>query len=288
MKILMTGRNGFIGSNLALTLESHGHVVYSLSYRDSFPDVRDEILTFNPQVTIHCGWFGGNNYSQSNDIDQFHKNIPNGIKLIEILKDIKNDHTFIGFGTTFEYGLKNHVVDEEEVETPVDLYGMSKLVFKNYSRLLCEKYNVNWTWIRPCYTYGPGDVKTRLIPKVINNILSSQPLMFDECKSIIDYLYIDDFSNAILKLIDNKSIGVYNVCSGQQYKIKDVILKISELMNYDYRKIIFDPELYSKTSKPQFICADNSKLRYTIDWEPTTKIEVGLSKTIENIKKNRL
>ena len=37
--------------------------------------------------------------------------------------------------------------------------------------MLCEQHNMEWVWIRPCYVYGPGDVKTRLIPTLINKFL---------------------------------------------------------------------------------------------------------------------
>ena len=71
MNILITGPNGFIGSNLVKKLQFN-HNIYKLSYRENFPDIKTEILKFNPDFTIHCGWHGGNNYSDAYHIDQYY------------------------------------------------------------------------------------------------------------------------------------------------------------------------------------------------------------------------
>lgn len=282
MNILITGTNGFIGTSLVRRLEL-SHKIYKLSYRDIFPDIQSEIIKFKPDITIHCGWHGGNNYSDAYHIDQYNKNIPNSIKLLDVLKHINKEHTFIGFGTVFEYGNKNTLITENDLEIPVDLYGLSKLFLKNYSKTFCEINNIKWVWIRPFYTYGIGDVDTRLIPKVINNIISDKQLVFDKCDSTIDYLYIDDFIDAVEQLILSKTQGVYNICSNKQYKIKDIILTISKLLDYK-KTIIFDENL-NNNSKPKYMCGNNSKIKNTINWNPQIEIELGLSKII-NFKNN--
>lgn len=283
MNILITGTNGFIGSNLVKKLQCN-HNIYKLSYRESFPDIKKEILEFNPDFTIHCGWHGGNNYADSNHIDQYYKNIPNSIKLLEILKHINKSHTFIGFGTVFEYGNKNTLITENDLEVPVDLYGISKLFLKNYSKSFCEINNIKWVWIRPFYTYGIGDVNTRLIPRVINNILSNKQLHFDKCDSMIDYLYIDDFVDAMEALILSDLQGVYNICSNNQYKIKDIILTICELLKYE-KHLIFDENLNVNSLKPKYICGSNQKIKSLTNWNPKISLEEGILKTI-NYKLN--
>lgn len=279
MNILITGTNGFIGSNLIKKLQKN-HVIYKLSYRDEFPNIESEILKFNPDITIHCGWHGGSNYADAHHIDQYNKNIPNTIKLLEILKLLNKEHTFIGFGTVFEYGNKTNLITENDLEIPVDLYGLSKLFLKNYSKTFCENNNIKWVWIRPFYTYGIGDVQTRLIPKVINNILFDKSLQFDKCDSVIDYLYIDDFIDAMEQIILANVQGVYNICSNNQYKIKDIILIISKLLEYK-KTIVFDENL-NNNSKPKYMCGNNSKIKKIINWNPKIDIEEGLLKVINH------
>jgi nucleoside-diphosphate-sugar epimerase len=285
MNILITGPNGFIGSNLVKKLQFN-HNIYKLSYRENFPDIKTEILKFNPDFTIHCGWHGGNNYSDAYHIDQYNKNIPNSIKLLEILKCINKEHTFIGFGTVFEYGNKNTLITENDLEVPVDLYGLSKLFLKNYSKMFCENNNIKWVWVRPFYTYGIGDVNTRLIPKVINNISLNKQLKLDKCDSIIDYLYIDDFVDAIEELISTNSQGIYNICSNNQYKIKDIILTICKLLKYE-NHLTFDDNLNTNNLKPKYMCGSNQKIKNVTKWNPKISLEDGLLKTINFYNLNK-
>jgi dTDP-D-glucose 4,6-dehydratase len=76
---------------------------------------------------------------------------------------------------------------------------------------------------RPCYVYGPNDVKTRLIPTLINKFLNNEEITLDKCDKIIDYIYIDDFTEYVYNLIITQNNGIFNICSGNQYELKDVI-----------------------------------------------------------------
>lgn len=278
-KILITGVNGFLGSHIKKKFENNKFNVKSISYRDDISkETENKILEFSPDIIIHCAWNGGNNYSDASSSDQFYKNIPNSIKLLNVLKIINKKTLFVGFGTAFEYGNTNKISKESDIELPVDLYGASKLLLKNISQNICLDQFINWLWIRPFYVYGPGDIESRLIPRVINSIKDYNDLVFDECNSIIDYVYIDDFVNALYTLIIGKYFGVYNICSNNQYDIRSIILKISELMN-NPKEIIFDATL--NKNKPSFICGNNKKLIDEAFWEPKVSLEEGLKKTIE-------
>ena len=78
MNIIITGGNGFLGSNIARKLLKENHKVYLFSnntdniqdilpqvlfdYSDtkSLPAFRKRIEAFSPDIVIHCGWSGGN------------------------------------------------------------------------------------------------------------------------------------------------------------------------------------------------------------------------------------
>jgi nucleoside-diphosphate-sugar epimerase len=274
MKIVVTGANGFIGSNIIekLSLE---HDVYPIFKEYS------TIVNISPDVIIHCGWYGGNSYIYNNDINQFYQNVNAGIELIEILKQISKKTKFIGFGSLAEFGFKNHIIDENTQESPSNLYGLSKYTLKMYSQMLCEQGNIDWVWIRPCYVYGPGDVSTRLIPTVINKFINNQEVILDDCNKTIDYLYIDDFIEMLYKLIQHSATGVYNICSGQRYNLKEIINQIHSLVG-SKSNIIFNPDL--NRNSPQYICGDNQKIVNLIDYKPKVNLEKGLIQTINYYK----
>ncbi len=149
--------------------------------------------------------------------------------------------------------------------------------------MLCNNYGMEWVWVRPCYIYGPNDVKTRLIPLLINKLLNNQKIVLDDCNKIIDYLYIDDFVNYFYSLIQNPSNGVYNICSGKQYNLKELIQKIHQL-SQSKSKISFDSKLNRKFTSSH-ICGDNTKITTQSNYSPQTDINQGVLLTINYYKK---
>lgn len=280
MKILITGGKGFLGSNIAHKALSMNNEVCIIS-RDTI-NPKQQIIKFNPDVVIHCAWKGGNNYNDVNNLHQFD-NVSQSIELIELINHLPTKTRFIGFGSFAEYGNLTSPALETDKEQPINLYGLSKYTFKNYSKMLCDKYNIEWCWVRPCYVYGSGDVSTRLIPTVINKLLKNEKVELDECNKIIDYIYIDDFVNFIYSLIMGNIDGIYNICSGQQYNLRDVINKIGLLVN-KLEDIIFNTSS-TRILTSSIICGNNNKIKQQSQIITLTNIDTGLLKTIEYYEK---
>jgi nucleoside-diphosphate-sugar epimerase len=184
MKILITGGNGFLGSNTARKLLKNNHEIYIISKNnnnitDILPQIQfnseytEDIKIFSPDVAIHFGWKGGNNSQDVNDLTQFYDNMPMSLDLLQILNDCPKKPKFIGVGSFAEYGEFDFLIKESDIERPYNLYGISKLSLKGYSEIFCLQNGMGWAWVRPCYTYGPGDVETRLIPTIINKCLKN-------------------------------------------------------------------------------------------------------------------
>jgi nucleoside-diphosphate-sugar epimerase len=275
MKIVLTGASGYLGSNLMLSL-SNFHNVLSLSLRSNTVDsFEDKLLKFNPDAIIHCGWGLGNSHNDISDIKQID-NISLGCKLLESISKLDNV-IFMGFGSFSEYGIINTPVRESGEELPVNLYGLSKNSFRFISQDFCRMVGNRWVWIRPCYIYGKNDVSTRLIPKVFNSCLNKNDIVLNSSSSVVDYLYIDDFCSAIKHLLESDFSGVYNICSGKEYRVSDVIHKIQDITGV-YNTITYDQSLDRDTSY-SYICGDNQKLRDT-GWTSFYDMTSGLSETL--------
>jgi UDP-glucose 4-epimerase len=296
MKILITGGNGFLGSHLVREFLANGHTVHvysknnynlvdlldriSFTFSDNNELVthKDEILAYEPDAVIHCGWSGGNSYADTDSLVQYYDNVESSINLIQVLGALAKKPHFIGFGSFAEYGNLANKAKESDIERPINLYGLSKLVVKNYSQLLCNKYSMDWTWIRPCYVYGPGDVKTRLFPTLIRKFSNNEDVVLDECNTTIDYLYIDDFVNYMYELTTNRLTGVYNLCSGMEYDLKTIIQDLHSAVK-SKSKITFDPTR-NRSLVSKYICGDNSKLSTDTKIASEMSITDGLLNTI--------
>jgi len=293
MKILITGGNGFLGSNLTkffikdhdvLVISKNNNNLINILDKIQFINTIDQnkIINFSPDVVIHCAWEGGNSYSDINNINQINNNIPLGIELLEIISNLERKPKFIGFGTFVEYGIIKQKATENTKANPINFYGAVKNAFKNISKIYCDQHNISWTWIRPCYVYGPGDVNTRLIPSIINKLLNKQEVTLNSCDTIIDYLHIDDFCTAIDEIIKHDLKETFNICSGEEYKLKDIIEFIFKNISSNV-KPIFNPELDRKYSS-KYICGSNKRLKSKTNWVNKISIEKGLLQTIQYYK----
>ena len=174
-KIILTGANGFLGKNLYIYLINQGYNVMTISIRDhNLNEVKSDIIKYQPDIFIHAGWSYGNSFKDINNNNQYD-NIKIGVELMKILSNIDNLY-FIGLGSFAEYNPKNNTISELDKENPQNNYGLSKNLLKIISEKLCYINNFKWLWIRPCYVFGPNDIQTRLIPKVINSCLSNKTI----------------------------------------------------------------------------------------------------------------
>jgi len=293
MKILLTGANGFIGTNLTnLLSKKHNVLAVSRSFSnlincdvkliecsfENYGNLNQVFDTYKPDVVIHCAWAGGNS---SKDINQPWQvdNITHGVKLLELCKKHKVNH-FVGFGSSAEFG--EHVVkmNEQTFCKPISMYGISKFSFSLISEKYCNDHGIKFTWIRPVYTYGPYDVETRLVPFVIKSLLKNQDLTLNSCASIVDYLYVEDFCLGVSFIIENFLEGTFVISSGEEYVVKSIVDKIYNLIK-PTSQINYD----SKTNdSPKFICGNSHKLISMSDWLPKVSINHGLINTINYFK----
>lgn len=300
MRILITGGNGFLGSNLIGHFLKLGHELLVISrnsnnIQDYLNQIKFQkhdwedyfkyektILDFNPNIVIHLAWEGGNSYSNINDLDQIYKNIPAGLSLLEIIAKQDRKPKYIGCGTFLEYGPIKKMATENTIENPDSFYGLSKVAFKKASQMYCHQNNIDWAWIRPCYIYGNRDVKTRLVPSVINRLLGGEDLILDDCNITIDYLHVDDFCLALERIIETNSTGVFNICSGEEQNLKQIVEFIKAEIDPE-KTVVFDSKL-NRSLKPRYICGSNQRLKDLTGWVAKIGINEGITKTIEHYK----
>lgn len=223
-KVLITGANGFVGSNLCQFLQDYFNIgalireksnlklfneitfnnkkdkidIISCDYKN-FNQLKDIISEYD--VVIHtAGLTTGENFEKLYDA-----NVLLTEQIVEILNLINKDIHFIYISSQAATGVSINKTPKKESdkEIPVTWYGKSKLLAEKVIR---KNLLRNWTIIRPASVFGPGDVDFFHYFELLNRHLI--PLPSKSNVNEFSYIYIYDLCSIICKSIKNKS--VYN------------------------------------------------------------------------------
>lgn len=249
--ILLTGATGFIGSHLAEDLSLNNYRVIALIRNSSnlwrckgfesdnlvyvylnTPNLADEIQKYNPTALIHSAW-GGVSMNARNDWNTQVENIVFSVQAYTLAHEL-GIKKIISLGSQAEYGNFNCRVNENAACDPVTAYGASKLATLEIFKSFCELYSINWFWFRLFSLYGTRENSEWLISSAVNNMYHNKPMDMTACEQRYDYLYIKDFTKAIIQVLKTESeSGIFNLSSNSSIKLKELIEKIRMLVNPD-------------------------------------------------------
>jgi len=307
-KIFITGATGFVGSHLARRFIKEGEEVHILSRQDSktwrISDILGMVYRHDADITetekiketgdkirptyiVHCanaGVYGGVSVS---DEELVRVNLLGLISLLSASDSIPYKG-FINVGSSSEYGLKSRPMKENDLCEPVNTYGVSKLAATLYASFIARSREKPIITLRLFSPFGPYDDYRRLISRVILDALAGREPQLANPDAVRDYVFIEDvidlFSRARYGADEHKG-GVFNVGSGKQHKISDVVSLILGYIN---------PELVSRFGvsssqswEPNRWEADINKTTSCFSWRPKYLLKEGIKMTIDWFKNNK-
>ena len=263
MKVLVTGANGQLGSELRLISKNFQN------YEWVFTDIKEvnladtknlkkNILKIFPEIIINCGAYtdvdGAENNRKISDIINF--------KAVDILSrwSYENNKKLIHISTDYVFNGNTNVPLTENFPTnPVNYYGLSKLKGEE----ICLKNNSNAIIIRTSWVYsrfGTNFVKTILS---LMNKLDSINVVDDQIGSPT---YAADLADVIMTIINSKEwiSGIYHYSNEGQISWYEFAVKIKEI--HDMKTIIKPVKTnYFKTiaKRPKYSLLDKSKIKNT-------------------------
>ena len=149
-------------------------------------------------------------------------------------------------------------------------------------------YNINYPCIvlRPFIVFGPEQKENRLIPYVINSCLNNEEFEISSGEKYRDFIYVDNFSEYIIKCLNNKSLfgEVINIGTGEKRSVRSVVEYIQKTIkkgkaNYKRTKTI--------KFENQALYADTTKLKHNLSLNNPITFEEGITKTIAYYMKKK-
>tara|TARA_Y100001936_G_C16080003_1_gene677006 strand:+ start:1192 stop:2100 length:909 start_codon:yes stop_codon:yes gene_type:complete len=248
-KILVTGGNGFIGSNLINNLKKTDAEIHNLGRQkvsnvsvdnyfsiDITKTTEFDTLSESYDTIYHCAGSSNVQYSVSHPINDFEINALGALNILEYARRTRSKK-FILLSTVSVYGKCNDLpLNESLIKKPISPYGASKLSAENYCHVYNNCFGMDTRIARIYNVYGPG-LRRLFIADLINKIKSANEHIdiIGDGKQIRDYIYITDLINALI-IIENKGLpgNDYDISSGnpiQLYQIIEMILKIMDKKN---------------------------------------------------------
>jgi len=173
---------------------------------------------------------------------------------------------------------------------PMDMFpGWAKRMAEMQIQAYNIQYNLdNFSIVRPCNVYGPGDNfdpdNAMVIPTLMYRIYNKENpvVVWGDGSAIRDFAYSRDVAEGIiLALYYGTQSRFVNLGSGKGYSIKELVETLHSFIDFNYE--------YDDTRPPGFPrrIMDISLARKLIHYNPTTTLLDGLKETWEWYVKNQ-
>lgn len=218
---------------------------------------------------------------------------------VQVLLDLARGYDvarFVQISTDEVYGDAEGAAPfvEESLLRPSSPYSASKAA----ADLLCLAYQRTHgapvLIARSSNNYGPYQFPEKLIPLMIRNGLSGEPLpVYGDGKQVRDWLFVGDNCAAILKILETGAPGaVYNVSAGELRTNLNVVESVCRIVaaetRRDPRALIERIQLVpDRPGHDRAYVLDSQKIRRELGWEPRVTFEEGLRETVRWYLKKR-
>ena len=243
MKVIVTGSEGFIGSNLVYELIKRGNHVIGLdklkTQKSNYlkkkkffffkKDVKKKNIKKyfnNADCIVHLA--AGTNVINSikNSRKSFEDNLMTNINILEIAKVLDiNKIIFASTGGAIIGDNKGKKTNEKSKANPHSPYGAFKLSSEIINNAYSSCYKLKVVNLRFSNVYGPYSIhKKNLIPNIYKSLVKNKFVKLNgDGKQSRDFIYVGDVIDAIIKAIKYKNSGTFNVCYGKSITVNNII-----------------------------------------------------------------
>ena len=309
-KILITGAEGFIATNLILKLSNFNefkligldssiakssnreftknkivHNQIDLSNSDDLID-----LIKGSDLIVHLAAKGNVVDSISNPIENFNSNVFSTLILLESMRKagVKN----IVFSSTGGALMGNTPppVNESSLPAPISPYGASKLCCEGYLSAYAHSFGINSISLRFGNVYGKfSSHKEGVINKWIRkSIMNDCVDIYGDGKSTRDYIHVEDICDGIIasikrilkmqKLICEK----YHLANNQEISLTD----LSDIIETCSKKKLLRNFKTLRNGEVIRNCSEYDLAKRILNFEPNKKFEKEIPVLYDWIKEN--
>lgn len=293
-KYLVTGGAGFIGSNIAKTLEAQGHevtVMDDFSKNGHFKNligfkgdvIAADCFTFMPRDMYFDAIFHEAAITDTTVMDQkammeqnveAFKNVLTFAAENEIKKVI-----YASSAATYGNGPVPNV--ETQPTHPENVYGFSKVIMDNVARqFAADNRDMTIIGLRYFNVYGPGEYFKGKMASMVFQLYNQmregkRPRVFKNGEQQRDFVYVKDIVKINMCALRNgKETGVYNAATGIPRDYNAIIACLNKEMGLNLEPEYIDNPYPFFQLKTQ---ADMTKSESKLGYMPDYTLEAGIA-----------
>lgn len=289
LKLLITGASGFVGKTLAqhVCSQASGVVCVQPSQKIELTDSQclDELIAeTRPDRIVHLAAQSFVPQAFADPLGTYQVNFIGTLNLLQSLKKHGFNGRLLFVGSGDQYGLiepSDLPVLETQPMKPRNPYAVSKIA----AEMLCYQWSqtegMDIVMARPFNHIGPGQNHRFVIPGFARQIAAikmglAQPVMETGNLHVTrDFTDVRDIVKAYLLLLEQgKSGDVYNVCSGKEVLISDVLQQLLEIAGVE-ADIKLDPNLV-RANEQQRSFGNPDKIFRDTGWKPVIPLTQSL------------
>jgi GDP-4-dehydro-6-deoxy-D-mannose reductase len=293
-RLFITGQSGFVGLAFermrahAVAAQGWDLVSADSSYDLLELDSLERVLRqARPDAVIHLA---GQTFIPEAFRDPGHTldvNLKGTLNLLQALQRCGFNGTFLYVSSGDVYGKVSPEllpITEQQPVRPQNPYAVSKAA----AELLCYQWSCSTPWrilvARPFNHIGAGQREDFVISSVARQLarirlgLQEARILVGDVDVSRDFLDVEDVISAYLALLENGHNGeIYNVCSGKEYLIRDLIASMLYLSEVD--AVIEQDPARLRPSDLRRVKGSNEKIEQATAWTP----RIPMQQTLLNV-----
>jgi len=225
-------------------------------------------------VIVHLAGRAGVMESWQSPLATYCANI---VPTATVLDSGRRHNAHVIFVSSYLYGMPQHLpINEEHPIAPANPYARSKHFAEELCRAYAEDFGLNVTVLRLFNIFGPGQPDSQVVPHIVNQAINGETISVADMAPRRDYLWVDDFVDALVCTIDTPGTGfnVFNVGYGRSHSVGELIDLVAEIAG-PIKSI--DRAEHRQGEIPDCVC-DNTKFRKFYDWHPKVDLRTGLER----------
>ena len=309
-KVIVTGGNGFIGSNLInfliqknyfvinidkSTYSKNSYILKNLSKKNYIfykLDINNKKKILNilkknkPNAIFNLAAETHVDRSIDSPKEFINSNICGVFNLLEAIREYKRKIRLIHISTDEVYGDLNGSSrsDEKSSYNPSSPYSASKASSDHLIQSYVRTFGVDASISNCCNNYGPGQFPEKLIPTLIFNILNNKPLpIYGKGINSREWIYVEDHCRGLLAILKKGKKGEsYNIGTGLNINNLNLTKLLLNIVKNNKIKIGKKVKIKFVKDRPGHdlrYALNSNKIKKQLKWKPLINFKSGLKET---------